>query len=163
MNDNFYYTIPDEDDDELTAGFDRSGVDSGENDDSQDYEDSDLSLGFIRHIGEEFDGYNQYEFMFTIHPDEFWGEGFEYQPAGLCNDLCPDSKYIQKIVMVKTQLTFDLVQDSGCYSIQDCMDGCVCLASERLGDEYPDIRLVFKFGENYVDVERKLAAKQILI
>lgn len=166
MNEDFYYREVDEDSEGMIQGFDHSGVDPGVNDDSLDYEDEDLSLGFINFIGTEIDGFNQYELIFTLYPDDFWGENFNYKPAGICNGLEPDRKYIQKVVRIKTLVNLDLIQNSGCFSMQDCMDGIVALAYENLEllDEYPsDGRLYLMFGEKYEDVERKLAIKHILI
>ena len=166
VNEEFeYYQVNDYDENDGIS-YDRSGVDSGEFDDSQDFTEDDLYLGFINFIGTEIDGYNQYEFIFTTHPDEFWGENFNYKPAGLCNGLEPDRKYVQKIVVIKTLINLDLIQDSGCFSVQDCMDGVVSLAYQDLDglDEYPEEgRLFLNFGESYNDVERKLAMCHILM
>lgn len=162
MNEDFYYT----EEKDVEYGFDHSGVDSGEFDDSQDYNDEDLSLGFINYIGTELDGFNEYELIFTIYPSEFWGENFNYKPAGICNGLEPDDKYIQKVVKIKTLINLDLIQNSGCFSMQDCMDGIVALAYQNLEglEEYPeDGRLYFMFGEPYNEVERKLAIKHVLL
>jgi len=164
-NENYFFKELEEDDEELLAGFDHSGTDSGEDDESQDFDDSDLSLGFINFIGTEIDGYNQYELVFTLYPDEFWGENFNYKPAGVCNGLIPDDRYVQKVVRVKTLIKLDLIQDSGCFSMQDCMDGIVSLAYQDLTglDEYPEYRLYLMFGEKYDEVERKLAMCHILM
>ena len=129
-------------------------------------DDSQLYLGFIRLIGAESDGIDNYEFIFTKNIDEFWGENFEYKPCCLCNDLIPNDEYITEIHKIRTKLKFDLVQDNCCFSMQDCMDGIISLAWENIDEyeEYPeDGRLVFNFGESYDDVERKLALKNILI
>lgn len=166
MNDDFtYYTKDDEYDDSLVS-FNHTGIDGGEDDESQDFVDSDLSLGFINYIGSEMDGYNEYEFIFTLYPDEFWGENFNYKPAGICNGLEPNKEYIQRVIRVKTLIKLDLIQNSGCFSMQDCMDGVVSLAYQSLEglDEYPeDGRLYFMFGEKFDDVERKLAMCHILL
>lgn len=129
-------------------------------------DDGQLYLGFIRLIGAESDGIDNYEFIFTNNIDEFWGENFEYKPCCLCNDLIPNDEYITEIHKIKTKIKFDLVQDNCCFSMQDCMDGIISLAWENIDEyeEYPeDGRLVFNFGESYDDVERKLALKNILI
>ena len=163
MNEDYYFTESEPLDDD---GFDHSGVDSGEFDDSQDYSNEDLLLGFINYVGTETGGYNEYDLIFTIYPDEFWGENFNYKPAGICNGLEPDKKYIQKVIRIKTIINLDLIQESGCFSMQDCMDGIVALAYQNLEglDEYPaDGRLYFMFGESYDEVERKLAICHILI
>lgn len=128
-------------------------------------ETKDVYLGFIRLIGEENDGYFRYEFIFTDNADEFWGDNFEYKPAGLVNDLIPSDEYITEIHIVKTKIKFDLVQNNMCFGMQDCMDGIVALAFENIDEyeNYPeDGRLFFMFGESFDDVERKLAIKNIL-
>ena len=167
MNDDFYYRELTEDDEDLVNGFDHSGVNPGTDDEDMDYTDDDLYLGFINYIGSELDGLNEYELIFTVHPNTFWGENFNYKPAGICNGLVPDKEYIQKVVRIKTFINLDLIQQSGCFSMQDCMDGIVSLAYQNLEglDEYPDDpgRLFFMYGESYSDVEKKLAACHILI
>ncbi len=123
-------------------------------------------LGFIKLIGEETDGYYRYEFIFTDNPDEFWGENFEYKPAGLVNDLLPSEEYITEVHTVKTKLKFDLIQNNMCFGLQDAMDGIVAIAFENIDDyeSYPEEgRLFFMFGESFDEVERKLAMKRILM
>ena len=129
-------------------------------------ETKDVYLGFIRLIGEENDGYFRYEFIFTDNIDEFWGDNFEYKPAGLVNDLIPSDEYITEIHIVKTKIKFDLVQNNMCFGMQDCTDGIVALAFENIDEyeNYPeDGRLFFMFGESFDEVERKLAIKNILM
>lgn len=129
-------------------------------------ETKDVYLGFIRLIGEENDGYFRYEFIFTDNIDEFWGDNFEYKPAGLVKDLIPSDEYITEIHIVKTKIKFDLVQNNMCFGMQDCMDGIVALAFENIDEyeSYPeDGRLFFMFGESFDEVERKLALKNILM
>ena len=129
-------------------------------------ETKDVSLLFIRLIGEENDGYYRYEFIFTDNPDEAWGDDWEYKPSGLVNTLIPSDEYITEIHIVKTKIKFDLIQNNMCFSMQDCMDGCVALAIENMDlyDNYPeDGRLFFMFGETLEDVERKLALKKIIM
>lgn len=145
--------------------FDHSGVDSGENDDTYDNEIGELRLGFVKFVGTESGGINIYEIIFTAFIDEFWGEGFNYQPAALCNNLEPQQRYISKVVKIRTIIRLNTICDSGCFSMQDCMDGCVCLAYENLQgyEEYPDYRLVLNFGETYDEVEHKFAEKRIFL
>lgn len=123
-----------------------------------------LSLGFIRLIGKEIDGYYTYEFIFTYNPETLWGVDFEHKPCGLCNNIFPDDKYVDKIIKVKMMIKLDLIQDSLCFGFQDCIDQCVSLGFENIDEyeDYPDDgRLVFKYGEPYYDVEKKLAKKHI--
>jgi len=162
MNEDFQYIGQDYDEEDY--GFDNSGF-NNQDDDRFDFTNDDLKLGFIRFIGTESGGINVYEFMFTISQDEFWGEGFNVVPCGICNYLEPDSKYVDKIVKVRMNQNLDLVQNNGCFSMQDCMDGIVSLGWQSLIglDEYPEYRLVFYFGESYNKVEDKLARCHILM
>jgi len=129
-------------------------------------DEEEVRLGFIRLIGEESDGYYRYEFIFTDNIDEFWGENFEYKPAGLVNGLIPDDKYINEVHIVKMKIKLDLIQESCCFGFQDCTDGIIALAWENVDDydEYPeDGRIFFRFGETLEDVENKLAMKNVLM
>ena len=133
---------------------------------SNEEELNEVFLCFIRLIGEESDGYYRYEFIFTDNPDEFWGENFEYKPAGLVNDLLPSEEYITEVHTVKTKLKFDLIQNNMCFGLQDAMDGIVAIAFENIDEyeSYPEEgRLFFMFGESFDEVERKLAMKNILM
>lgn len=166
MNNDYVYTPIEDVGDPFEDGFDHSGVNSGEFDDSLDFEDKDLCLGFVRYVGTESHQINIYELLFTNFKNEFWGTNFEFMPAGICNGVEPDAKYVQKVVTIKTPIVFEVIQDSGCFSMQDALDGIVSIAWQSLSglDVYPeDGRLYFMFGEPYEDVERKLAVKHILI
>jgi hypothetical protein len=64
------------------------------------------------------------------------------------------------------KIKLDLIQNNCCFSMQDCIDGCVAMAIENMDDyeNYPDDgRLFFMFGDSFDDVEKKLALKNILI
>lgn len=129
-------------------------------------DEEEVRLGFIKLIGEESDGYYRYEFIFTSNIDEFWGENFEYKPAGLVNGLLPDDKYISEIHVVKMKIKLDLIQNSCCFGFQDCTDGIIALAWENVDEyeEYPeDGRIFFRFGETLEEVENKLAMKNVLM
>ncbi len=129
-------------------------------------EEKELALGFVNLVGQEEDGNYRYEFIFTDNPDEFWGEDFENKPCSLMNNLMPSEEYKTETHIVKTKLVFDLIQNNGCFGMQDCMDGIVAVAWENIDDydEYPeDGRLFFMFGESLEEVERKLAMKNILM
>ena len=131
-----------------------------------DEELKDQYLCFIRLVGEEADGLYRYEFIFTDNPDELWGENWEYKPCCLVNDLSPSEEYITEVRVVKTKIKFDLIQNNCCFGMQDCLDGIVALAFENIDayEEYPENgRLVFMFGDSEEDVEKNLAAKNILI
>jgi hypothetical protein len=124
-----------------------------------------VSLCFVRLIGEESDGFYRYEFIFTDNPDECWGDNWDEKPAGLVNDLYPSEEYVTEVHILKTKIKFDLAQDNCCFSFQDCVDNVCSLCYESLDTytEYPqDGRLVFMFGESFGRVEEKLAMKHLL-
>ena len=128
--------------------------------------ENELYLCFARNVGDDVNGNHMYEFFFTNNPDEFFGEDFEYTPACLVNELVPFERAYQKIMLVETNIKFKLAQESCCYSMQDCFDGIHPVAFEDLTglEEYPtDGRLVLHFDLPYEEVERLLAAKNILM
>ena len=123
-------------------------------------ETKDVSLLFIRLIGEENDGYYRYEFIFTDNPDEAWGDDWEYKPSGLVNTLIPSDEYITEIHIVKTKIKFDLIQNNMCFSMQDCIDGIISLCFSQINDEesiyYNEEPLKFDFGETQEEVRERL-------
>lgn len=126
--------------------------------------ENDLYLGFINYIGETNEGLNLYEFLFTDNTEEFWGEGFEFIPACLVNDLKPSDEYITLSMQVQTNLKFGLGQNNCCFGMQDILDGACSLAYEDIStyDSYPDDgRLIFMFGEPIDEVTQKLASKGV--
>jgi hypothetical protein len=123
-----------------------------------------LKLCFIKYIGEDIDGLNIYEFLFTDKIDEFWGENFEYFPSCLCNELIPDSNYYSLVKKIKTNLKLNLVQNSCCFSYQDSIDGIVAIAYEDISnyESYPeDGRLILHYGITFEDTEELLHNKNI--
>lgn len=62
----------------------------------------------------------------------------------------------QRILNVK----LDTIEMQNGYSMGECIDGCVCVASENIdGMEYPEHRLVFHIGDNLSSVEIALFEK----
>ncbi len=121
----------------------------------------DVFLLFVRLIGEENDGYYRYEFIFTDNPDEVWGDDFEYKPCSLINNLMVAEEYKTETHIVKTKIQFDLIQNNGCFGMQDCMDGVVSLCFSL--DENLNQPIILNFGDTYNEVSEKLAKNNILI
>lgn len=125
-----------------------------------------VTLCFVRSVGTDVDGNNIYELLFTEDSDSFWGEGFEYMPASLVNNLVPNTDSYSVTKSIKTTLRLCLAIESCCHSMQDCIDGIVAVAYEDIStyDEFPDEgRLVLHFGESYDEIERKLAIRGIFM
>lgn len=112
-----------------------------------------LQLCFIKNIGLALNGEYQYEFLFSDKIDEVWGENFEVMPAGLCNNLTPneDDYCLTKIISLDFKL--NLIQESCCLSMQDCMDGIISLAYGYKDDK---LLLNLKYGETFENVENEL-------
>lgn len=126
--------------------------------------DNEITLCFVRSIGHDVDGNNLYELFFTEESDTFWGDGFEYMPASLVNELIPNEGSYSVVKEIKTNLKLSLATESCCHSMQDCIDGIIALAYEDISgyDEFPDEgRLVLHFGDDYRDVEIKLIERGI--
>lgn len=117
-------------------------------------------LCFVKFIGTDIDGLNIYEFLFTNTIDSFWGENFEVFPSCLCNELIPNESEYNLVQQIKTELKFNLAQESCCTSYQDAIDGIIAVAYYVFEDESP---LVFRFGDSLESVVSSLVAKKIHI
>lgn len=127
---------------------------------------NDVTLCFVRSVGTDIDDNNIYELLFTENSDIFWGEGFEYVPASLVNNITPNEGSYSVTKSIKTSLKLCLASESCCYSMQDCIDGIVAIAYEDIStyDEFPDEgRLVLHYGESYDEIERKLGLRGIFL
>lgn len=123
-----------------------------------------LYLCFIKHVGVDIDGNNIYELLFTEDVETFWGDGFEYMPASLVNDLKPNEGSYQSLRLITTDIKLCLATESCCHSMQDCIDNIIALAYEDIStyDEFPENgRLVLHFGESFHEVELKLIDRDI--
>lgn len=132
-----------------------------------DLDEIELSLVYVLHVGTNSDGLNIYHMFYSAEPDDVFVEGWAEKPAGLIPNyyMTPEDGMFDMVREIRTTIKFDLAQDSGCFSMQDCRDGCVALASENLdeAEDYPEpYRLVLMYGEPEGDVERKLAGRNIL-
>lgn len=124
-------------------------------------------LVYVMFLGVNADNLNIYHFMFSEVPDDVFMDGWADKPACLIPNeyMTPETSVIDSVIELKTNITFDLAQDSCCFSMQDCRDGCVALASENLdeAEEYPEpFRMVFNFGEERESVEQKLRERNLM-
>lgn len=131
-------------------------------------EDDNLFLVYVMHFGVNADGLNVYHLLFDKEPENTFTDAWAEKPACLTpNDLMmPDTSQFEYVKEMRTTMKFDLAQDNCCFSMQDCRDHCIALASENLdtADEYPEpFRIVLQFGEPMDEVERRLARRNILL
>lgn len=117
-------------------------------------------LIYINKIGENFKGEHMFEFLFSDRTDLDWDENwYESSVVTNKNDLTPDPNFIKLVGNLKTDvLDLELIQNSGVFQVYNAVEGIIALAWQKLNDdeEYPEERLVFKFGERREDVEGKL-------
>ena len=116
-------------------------------------DNEDLQLCFVKYIGINLNGEYQYEFLFSDKIDEVWGEDFEVMPAGLCNNLTPNENDYCLTKTVVLDFKLNLIQESCCLSMQDCMDGIISLAYGYKDDK---LLLNLKYGETFENVENEL-------
>lgn len=129
-------------------------------------EDNTLMVIYVLYVGKNTDNEYIYHLLISNDKEKTWAEGWENKPACVMRDLTPEDDMYEYIAELKTDLILDLAQDNCCFSMQDCRDNVVALASENLeeAEEYPEEgRIVIHFGDTVDEVEKMLAKRDILI
>jgi hypothetical protein len=126
-----------------------------------------LYLIYINKIGTNFKGEHIFEFLFSDRTNYDWDETwYESSVVTDKNDLTPDPSFIKLVGGLKTpELDLELIQNSGVFQIYNAVEGIIALAWEKLQDDqdYPEERLVFKFGEAKESVEDKLYSLDLVL
>lgn len=126
-----------------------------------------LYLIYINKIGTNFKGEHIFEFLFSDHTNYDWDENwYESSVVTDKNDLTPDPSFIKLVGGLKTpELDLELIQNSGVFQIYNAVEGIIALAWEKLQDDqdYPEERLVFRFGETKESVEDKLYSLDLVL
>ena len=125
-----------------------------------------LKVIYIVYVGKNTDNDNIYHFLISEDSEKTWADGWENKPACVMRDLTPEDDMYEYVAEVKTELKFDLAQDNCCFTMQDCRDNVIALASENLeeAEEYPEEgRIVIHFGDYVDDVEKMLAKRDIVM
>ena len=119
-----------------------------------------LYLIYINKVGTNHKGEHLFEFLFSDSTNYDWDETwYESSVVTDKNDLTPDPSFIKFVGNIKTsELDLELIQDSGVFQVYNAVEGIVALGWEKLidGDDYPEERLVFRFGDTQQSVEEKL-------
>ena len=129
-------------------------------------ENNTLMVIYVLYVGKNTDDEYIYHLLISNDKEKTWAEGWENKPACVMRDLTPEDDMYEYIAELKTDLILDLAQDNCCFSMQDCRDNVVALASENLeeAEEYPEEgRIVIHFGDTVDEVEKMLAKRNILI
>ena len=126
-----------------------------------------LYLIYINKIGTNFKGEHIFEFLFSDCTNYDWDENwYESSVVTDKNDLTPDPSFIKLVGGLKTpELDLELIQNSGVFQIYNAVEGIIALAWEKLQDDqdYPEERLVFRFGETKESVEDKLYSLDLVL
>ena len=126
-----------------------------------------LYLIYINKIGTNFKGEHIFEFLFSDRTNYDWDETwYESSVVTDKNDLTPDPSFIKLVGGLKTsELDLELIQNSGVFQIYNAVEGIIALAWEKLQDDqdYPEERLVFRFGETKESVEGKLYSLDLVL
>lgn len=126
-----------------------------------------LYLIYINKIGTNFKGEHIFEFLFSDRTNYDWDENwYESSVVTDKNDLTPDPSFIKLVGGLKTsELDLELIQNSGVFQIYNAVEGIIALGWEKLQDDvdYPEERLVFRFGETKKSVEEKLYSLDLVL
>ena len=90
-------------------------------------ENNNLHLVYINPIGKDSNDLYEYEFFFSETPDIVWGQDWNIACPAACENTLPDPETYSEVKTLKTEIPLFCVQQNTCFSIQDCIDGIVCL------------------------------------
>jgi hypothetical protein len=123
-----------------------------------------MKLVYINKVGQSWKGNYVYEFLFTDNIEDIDGDGWDIYPSS-GNPEPPESSLIRKSGVLRTEIKFDLVQESDSFGMWDAVDGIVALGWENMEgyEDYPEQRLFFRFGEKIKSVEDKLYEKDLVL
>ena len=90
-------------------------------------ENNNLHLVYINPIGKDSNNLFEYEFFFSETPDIVWGQDWNIACPAACENTLPDPETYSEVKTLKTEIPLFCVQQNTCFSIQDCIDGIICL------------------------------------
>ena len=115
-------------------------------------ENNNLHLVYINPIGKDSNNLYEYEFFFSETPDIVWGQDWNIACPAACENTLPDPETYSEVKTLKTEIPLFCVQQNTCFSLQDCIDGIVCL-----GYFQTDKGIVkFDFSETIYNVIEKI-------
>ena len=124
-----------------------------------------LKLVYVRPVTNGSDKMNyEYDFLFSETPEVVWGPDWADNAPNLCGDISPEPSTYNLVKRVKCPIELKVIQENSCYSMEYAINGSVALAWLNLEglEEYPENgRMVFHFGDSYLDVEAQLELHEI--
>ena len=124
-----------------------------------------LKLVYVRPVTNGSDHMNyEYDFLFSETPEVVWGVDWTDNAPNLCGDITPDPTTYSVVKRVKSPIELKVIQENSCYSMEYGINRSIALAWLNLEglDTYPEEgRMVFKFGDSYLEVEAQLELHHI--
>lgn len=115
-------------------------------------ENNSLHLVYINPIGKDSNNLYEYEFFFSETPDIVWGQDWNIACPAACENTLPDPETYSEVKTLKTEIPLFCVQQNTCFSIQDCIDGIVCLGYFQTNKSV----VKFDFSETIYNVIEKI-------
>ena len=126
--------------------------------------DNELYLIFIKIAGIGYDDNRIYDFIYSDTKVDVDGEDWDFYPAS-GRPKVPHDIFIKEVSRLESKIELKTVQNSDTFALWDALDGVIALAWEDTDNyvDYPDNRLVFKFGEAKDKVEAKLYERDLTL
>lgn len=123
-----------------------------------------MKLIYINKVGKEWNGTYVYEFLFSNSIENVDGDEWDSVPASGRPEP-PHPEFVKSFGVLKTDIKFNLVQESDTFALWDAVDGIVALGWEDVDDYdvYPESRLWFKFGSDINEVNDKLYERDLVL
>lgn len=99
-----------------------------------------MNLVYINPFGFNADGDYVYEFFFSENSDIVWGDDWAEQCPSICENVIPNEDNIDKVAVFISEKKLHCAQNQSCFSMQDCIDGCISIAYFDNGDRYVPIK-----------------------
>lgn len=121
-----------------------------------------LFLIYVNYIGKDHKSLHLYEFIFSDKTTGVEGTDWDTYPASGRPEP-PNEIFIKKVLLLKSELILDVIQNSDTFAVWDAMDGVIALAWENINayETYPEHRLCFRFGEPLEIVNNKIFEKEL--
>ena len=123
-----------------------------------------LKLVYVRPVTDGKDKHNyEYDFLFSETPEVVWGVDWTDNTPNLCGDISPEPSTYSIIKRLRCPIELKTIQENSCYSMEYAINRSVALAYLNLEglEEYPSHRLVFHFGDSFLDVEKMLFKSEL--
>ena len=124
-----------------------------------------LKLVYVRPVVNGSDRQNyEYDFIFSETPEVVWGPDWTDNAPNLCGDISPEPSTYSLVKRVKSPIELKVIQENSCYSMEYAINRSIALAYLNLEglENYPENgRMVFHFGDPYLEVEAQLELHEI--